>query len=341
MRKLSIVMFAVLAACPRICADFLSLPTDNGAVLDSMRYLQTAGTELCNGGFGLVRENGTKFHGGIDIRPERRRFDGEPLDAVHAVADGTVVYANGDANSSSYGKYVVVQHEGFSVPVLSLYAHLASLSELAVEGRTVSAGEVLGSMGRTSSDYAIPKERAHLHFELALPMGDGEKFSKWYEGQHFPRANCHGPWNGVNFVSFDPLPLLRTDGDFSIGDHIRNLPTAFVTRIFTEYFPPFLRRHGALLDGWDGGQVGGFDVEWTWFGLPKRWSTLPPSIEHSRGDNVEVFLLQVNWQLSQSACTRETLVRGRGNCLRIGKRTVGSLEKIFGANIKILDSSKD
>ncbi|MDR2667628.1 MAG: M23 family metallopeptidase [Puniceicoccales bacterium] len=341
MKKVATAVLCLFVGCLRLCADSLLLPTDNGAVLDPVRYLQNAGTERCNGGFGLVRENGTKFHGGIDIKPVKRRLDGEPLDVVRSVADGTVVYANDNGDGSSYGKYVVVEHGSFSMPVLSIYAHLASISASAISGHVVAAGEVIGTVGRTAQGYEIPRDRAHLHFELALRLGDGEEFARWYGGQHFLTANIHDLWNGLNFASFDPLPLLRSGEDFSLAEHIRNLPTAFVTRIFTEYFPPFLRRYGALLDGWDGGPIGGFDVEWTWFGLPKRWCALPPSVEHGRCENVEVVLLQSNWQLSQSACTRETLVRGRGNVLRIGKRTAATLEKIFGGCVKILDSSRD
>ncbi|MDR1435639.1 MAG: M23 family metallopeptidase [Puniceicoccales bacterium] len=335
------IVACLCLCCSRAFGDLLSLPTENCAVSDPLRYLQTAGTEKGNGGFGLARECGKKFHGGIDVRPVRRRPDGEPLDAVRAVADGVVVYANGDAGASSYGKYVVVEHENFSLPILSLYAHLASLSAVATVGRRLEVDDVLGSVGRTSSAFEIGKERAHLHFELALRLGDDGDFSRWYGNKKFSSPNGHGCWNGLNFVSFDPLPPLRMGCEFSVAEYVRNLPTAFVTRIFTEYFPNFLRRYGALLDGWDGGPIGGFDVEWTWFGLPKRWVALQGTVERRRRGNVEVFLMQNDWLWLPHSCIRETLARGRGNSVHIGKRTVDVLEKIFGAAVKILDSTAD
>ncbi|MDR0679418.1 MAG: M23 family metallopeptidase [Puniceicoccales bacterium] len=331
------VLLAFCCGWAEAAGERFFLPTDNGAVQDPVHYLQNVGTVRGNGGFGMVREQGTRFHGGIDIRPLRRRPDGEPADAVRSVADGTVVYVNRNPKMSSYGVYVLVEHDGLSLPLLSLYGHLATVREEIVSGRRLSAGDPLGTMGRTAADYVIKKEQAHLHFELALRLGEEEKFSRWYLLQRFPTANCHGQWNGLNLVSLDPLPLLRTIGEFSLAEHVRRLPTAFETRIRTGQLPPFLRRYGALWDGNTDEPGGDFLVEWTWFGLPKRWRPLPPS-DLGMATATEVTLLRWDPGWLASASARGTLQRGRNGFVRLGERTLDTLEKIFGDSVKTLDS---
>ncbi|MDR2664565.1 MAG: M23 family metallopeptidase [Puniceicoccales bacterium] len=333
MERLLLALLAFYCGLPWAYGDRFLPPSDNGAVRDSLHYLQNAGTARGNGGFGMVRERGTRFHGGIDIRPLRRRWDGEPADAVKATAAGTVVYVNGRAEDSTYGKYVLVEHDGLPLPLLSLYGHLAAVHPGIVAGRRLAAGDPLGTMGRTAGGYVIEKDHAHLHFELALRLGEEREFSDWYRRQQFSLPNYHGQWNGLNLVSLDPLPLLRTAGEFSLAEYVRSLPTAFETRIRTAEPPPFLRRYGALRDG----PADDFIVEWTWFGLPKRWRPLPPTAD--RPKNAEITLLHVNPEWLSAACARGTLQRGRNGSLRLGKRTVDTLEKIFGNSVKTLDSS--
>jgi murein DD-endopeptidase MepM/ murein hydrolase activator NlpD len=91
-----------------------------------------------------------EFHRGIDISAARSRD-------VRACADGVVIFAGYD---SSYGKYIMIEHESF----VSLYAHCDSL--LCAAGDNVRAGDsiaVAGSTGRSTGP--------HLHFEIRV---DGE-----------------------------------------------------------------------------------------------------------------------------------------------------------------------
>ncbi|MDR3316561.1 MAG: M23 family metallopeptidase [Puniceicoccales bacterium] len=318
-------------------ADSLQLPTDNEEVQNILHYLQPTETGRRNGGFGLVRENGTRFHGGIDIRPVRFRSSGESADRVRAVADGVVVHANGDAKKSSYGKYIVVEHGSLSVPVFSLYAHLALVDESIAPGKSVSGGDLLGTMGRTSCDQDIPQDRAHLHFEMGLRLGEDPEFSSWYGRKYPDEPNFHGRWNGLNLVSLDPLPLLQNGKNCSLLARIQMEPTAFVTRICTEKVPEFLKRYPMLMDGGNEGSIGGFDVEWTWYGLPKRWVAIRADVRRSPMVSGPLLL---HWErdwvaLSLRMGTLE--VGGEGsNSIRLGQRTLDAIGKIFGIASKEL-----
>src|SRR5438046_1091010 len=75
--------------------------------------------------YGCVRNGklGPRFHEGIDIRCVQRDRKGEPIDPVHAVADGTVAFVNNHPGQSNYGRYLLIRHEWNRVEVFTLYAH--------------------------------------------------------------------------------------------------------------------------------------------------------------------------------------------------------------------------
>lgn len=89
-----------------------------------------------------------KFHYGTD-------FAADSGDSVSAFADG-YVYAAGE--SDSYGKYLILTHEG---GFASLYAHLSEF--VAHEGDMVERGQTIGRVGQTGKATG-----PHLHFELFL-----------------------------------------------------------------------------------------------------------------------------------------------------------------------------
>lgn len=89
-----------------------------------------------------------KFHYGTD-------FAADNGDSVFAFADG-YVYAAGE--SDSYGKYLILTHEG---GFASLYAHLSEF--VAHEGDMVERGQTIGRVGQTGNATG-----PHLHFELFL-----------------------------------------------------------------------------------------------------------------------------------------------------------------------------
>ena len=115
----------------------------------------------------MIRDGGTRFHEGIDIRPEKRDRRGEPADVVTAAMAGRVAYANPKADGA-YGRYVVLEHTLAGVSLYTLYAHLASIDPALREGRFVAPGATLGVMGRSDAGGGFPKDRAHLHFEVGL-----------------------------------------------------------------------------------------------------------------------------------------------------------------------------
>lgn len=110
------------------------------------------------------------------------------------------------AGKSSYGRYVVLEHPGVTPAVYTLYAHLGSVTSGLSVGQTSNKEQVLGIMGRSASGYAIPKDRAHLHFEIGLMLS--RSFQLWYVGRKFGSPNDHGLWNGMNLVGMDPLVFI-------------------------------------------------------------------------------------------------------------------------------------
>ncbi|TVP58826.1 MAG: hypothetical protein EA351_02660 [Gemmatimonadales bacterium] len=100
------------------------------------------------------RPNGTVFRwNGIGIRASQ----GTP---VHAVRDGTVALAG---PFEGYGPTVILSHgDGF----YSLYLYLEDIG--VVEGRRISAGQVVGTVGGAGTP-----EGPHLEFQLRVPGAAG------------------------------------------------------------------------------------------------------------------------------------------------------------------------
>lgn len=189
-----------------------SSPWDGGMYGFSRNLKRTAA--------GLIR---TKFHEGVDIRPVRRASDGNPLDDVRSIADGTVVYANNTSSHSSYGKYVVVRHDWGYGPFYSLYAHLMTIS--ARPGQKVRAGTTLGRLGYTG--VGIDKTRAHLHLELNMLLST--RFDRWHD-QNYKSPNYHADYNGLNMAGLDIAGIFKAHRSNSNLD----LP-GFVGRMSTYY----------------------------------------------------------------------------------------------------------
>ena len=103
-----------------------------------------------SGSFGCVRNDGTRLHEGLDIRHLQIDKRGEPTDPVTAAADGMVVYFSTKPSLSNYGNYLVLRHVVEGIEIYSLYAHLSAIRPGLKIGGPVKAGEVVGTMGRTS-----------------------------------------------------------------------------------------------------------------------------------------------------------------------------------------------
>ena len=265
-----------LATGPLLATEVVWPTTlDLTAVRSAQDYLQpTVSGRLESATFGMVREEGQRFHEGVDIRPDRRDAAGEPLDLVRAAMDGQVAYVNPHVNGP-YGRYVVLIHPGAEIPVYSLYAHLASLDPSMKLGAFVRRGVTLGRMGRTSAGASpITPDRAHLHFEVGLVLSTG--FHGWYAAQpeNQKSPNLHGLFNGQNLIGMDPLPLIG-QRSVDVLSVLRRQPTALTVIVRTARTPDFVKRYPVLARG-DISKAAGWHVEFSWQGMPLRWSALEP-----------------------------------------------------------------
>lgn len=331
----------VSAACLLLCTSASAVsgliwPTPNPAFQQGQsieRFIQpTVSGETHSGLFGCVRNNGSRFHEALDLFPVQRTRQGEPADPIFSVLPGRVVHVNATAGYSSYGRYVVVVHDGESPAFHTLYAHLSTIADGIQPGARVESGTPLGIMGRSSAGYRIPKERGHLHFEIGFRLTDD--FQAWYERQKFGSKNRHGVWNGMNLVSIDPLGFyqaMRSGQVQNLYEYLKLLPAVARIRIFTAQVPNFVTNYPALVTRpYAGQQLVAWDIAFTQYGLPKEWTPRFAG-EGLEGDAGDVSVLAYSPDLLQGQSCRQVLtIRPSGPTISAG--TLGSLKKLFGFN---------
>ena len=246
------VLFPGLGAALFAQSPF-QFPTANHALYDHGNELKffaptAPNKEWTSGSFGCVRNDGTKMHEGLDIRSLQHDRYGEPTDPVMATADGTVVYFSTRPSLSNYGKYVVIRHFIEGVEIYSLYAHLSEIQPGLAVGKPVKAGEVIATMGRTSSAEIILKERAHVHFELNVFVNEG--FANWYRKTFPSQRNDHGIWNGQNLNGLDVREILLAEHNpaarFSLLNYIRSQTGLCRVLVRATNFP-YLKRYPLLV----------------------------------------------------------------------------------------------
>lgn len=272
-------------------------------------WIQDTGTgDPHSGLFGCVRDDQHRFHEGIDIKCAERDKKNIPLDLVGAAMDGRVAYINSKPGNSSYGDYVVLDHTDADVSVYTLYAHLASIEPGLKVGQTVTAGATLGKLGHSGTEN-VPLERSHLHFEIGLRMTD--KFQPWYDGKKFGSPNEHGVYNGYNLIGTDPmvfLDLVRAKKFKSFADFFRSLPVAFTLRVATSQTPDFAKRYPALVTKPLPLLVAGWDIAFTWYGLPTQLTPLPAGTAGLDKPGL-ISLVSYDRSIFVPGCTcRETLI---------------------------------
>jgi len=246
-----ILAAVVLSALAVFAQTPFQFPTANHALYDAGQELKffapTAPDKpWTSGSFGCVRSDGWQMHEGLDIEHLHTDKAGEPTDAVMATADGTVVYVSTKAALSNYGKYIVIRHIIEGLEIYSLYAHLSAVQPGVAAGKTVKAGEVIATMGRTSNtSERIGKERAHVHFELNLFVN--ENFGSWYK-RYFTQHNDHGIWNGYNLDGLDPRDILLDERDpkFSLLNFVRSQTELCRVVVRATSFP-YLKRYAPLV----------------------------------------------------------------------------------------------
>ncbi|MCX6998603.1 MAG: M23 family metallopeptidase [Kiritimatiellaeota bacterium] len=231
----------------------LTPPTTQTHLLDAGAagvFMPTAPQHPESALFGSVRTNArgaAQFHEGLDIAPLRRDRRGEALDEVRAAAAGVIGYVNRVGGNSTYGQYVVVLHRDPLGAVYTLYAHLAAAAAGLQPGQPVRTGQPLGRMGHTSST-SIPRDRAHLHFEIGLL--NNARFALWYRAQKLKPD--HGSFHGGNLLGVDPLAVFRLQRQqpaFGFRDFLAQQPAAFEVVLPTARPLNFFQRYPALWEG--------------------------------------------------------------------------------------------
>jgi murein DD-endopeptidase MepM/ murein hydrolase activator NlpD len=263
-----------LSIAEKVFALDLCLPTANDAVLRPGRDVEffqpTVEGTTESGMFGCVRRDGARFHEGVDIKCRRRDPHGEPLDSVHAAADGEVAFINAKPGLSNYGRYVVLRHRWNGVEVHTLYAHLSEVANGLVVDQPVRKCQVIATMGHsTNTREGISQDRAHLHFEVDLLLSPN--FHIWYPKRE-PKAPPFGNYNGLNLFGMDPAALFRkviADPKLSFADFVAQQPIAFAVLVGARPFP-WLTMHPEQIQSVAGkpGRIVAYEVGATSWGLP-------------------------------------------------------------------------
>ena len=257
-------------------------PTDNKAFEQGQNlsyYIQaTSSGKPESGTFGCVRNNGHKFHEGIDVKAIKRTKKQVPLDSVYAILSGEIAYINNKPGRSNYGNYIILKHNEPGLQFYTLYAHLASISKSLKINQIVNKGTFLGTLGNTSN-FKIPMHLAHLHFEIGLQLGSEISFANWYHIQKFGIPNYHGAWNGFNLVGLDPLAFYHSKKTFS--EFLKEQTIAFKCVVATSKIPEFIKQNTRLLthsidlkktlQGWE--------IAFNWLGVPLKWTPLYNAIQ--------------------------------------------------------------
>lgn len=279
-------------------------------------FLQpTASGRASSGGFGSVRNGGRRFHEGLDLKPVGRDAKGEATDTIFAAMAGVVRHISDRPGASNYGRYVVLEHPKESPPVYTLYAHLADIASGITVGREVDAGAALGVMGRSTSGEPIPKERAHLHFEIGVRITDA--FAGWYRERGFGSANTQGLWNGMNLAGIDPLEVFTwaREGRLRALDEVfAATPSAVTVRVANAAVPDFVKRYPSLAAGGMKGVNGngaGWEIGFAVSGAPIRWRRLEAKdlIGYKRG---EVRVVSVDQEVLRENPARKLARAAKG-----------------------------
>ena len=240
--------------------------------------LQQAGSgDPESGGFGGVRSGGLHFHEGIDIKCLKRDRHGEPVDSIFAAMTGIVRHISTSAGDSSYGRYIVLEHPDQSPGIYTLYAHLSRIAPGLRVGDHVQAGQQIGIMGHSSGGYSIPRDRAHLHFEIGVMVT--RDFQAWYDYKKFGSTNDHGLWNGNNLMGFDPLDFLnqwRAHRVNTFQEYFAQMEPAVRVKIATRRMPDYVLRYPALVTKPIPLNLAGWEIKFNWTGIPFAWTPLTP-----------------------------------------------------------------
>jgi len=336
--RMKIRLFFVMA-CAAISAlqaqrIDIAWPTPNPAYFEGKpieEFIQpTATGEAESGLFGCRRSGGAQFHEGLDLKPLKRDRRGEPTDPVFAAMKGVVRYIGRVGGNSNYGRYIVLEHTDVEPAIYTLYAHLAAIAPGLNTGDTVTRGQEIATMGHSASGN-IPKQRAHLHFEMGLWLT--RDFQRWHDRKGFGGKNLQGLWNGMNLCGFDALDFFnefRARRVDTFRDYFAHMKPAVRLRIGTSRTPDFVMRYPALLakplptDG----SIGGWEVSVNETGLPFSLTPLMPMEAMGLGLD-EVRILEADEAILRQHRCRQLIVTRRGE-QAVGRDLQEVLQLVFG-----------
>jgi peptidoglycan LD-endopeptidase LytH len=335
MRYVLLSLALVFGGSVALAADRLELtwPTPNTGWAEGKplaTYIQHAGSgDAESGTFGGVRSGGRQFHEGIDIKCVARDRHGEPTDAVFAAMDGVVRHINGIAGDSNYGRYIVLEHPEQTPAVYTLYAHLARIAPGLHVGDRVARGQTIATMGH-SSDRPIPRDRAHLHFEIGVMVS--RSFQNWYDRQRFGSRNEQAIWNGMNLIGIDPLAVFngwRAGRIVTLRDAFAQMTPAVRIRVATHLFPDFVSRYPSLLTKpLPLGPVSGWEIAFNWTGVPMAWTPLNAAEAVGlRADQPQI--VSVDAELERREASKTLVVQRRGQWT-VGRDLEIVLQQLFG-----------
>jgi peptidoglycan LD-endopeptidase LytH len=300
-------------------------------------FIQSTASGIMESGlYGCRRSGGAQFHEGIDIKPVTRDRRGEATDPIFAVMPGVVRHISRQPGNSSYGRYIVIEHTEQSPAVFTLYAHLASVTPGLNVGQRVERDQIIAVMGRSASGYAIPKDRAHLHFEIGLWLT--RDFQGWYNWRKFGSRNEHGFWNGMNLAGIDPLDFydkLRARRVENFQQYFAGLNPAVKVRVSTRKIPDFIERYPALLTKPlpTDAMVAGWEVTFNEMGTPFAWTPLT-SMELLGFATGEIRVIEADEALLKRYRCKSLSFTKRGKPA-IGKDLETALQLLFGVRAEL------
>jgi peptidoglycan LD-endopeptidase LytH len=322
-----------LWGAPLFAQTPFQFPTANHALYEPGQELKffaptTPGRPWMSGGFGCVRDNSQRMHEGLDIIHLQTDRHGEPTDPVMATADGTAVYICTRPGLSNYGNYIVIRHVVEGLEIYSLYAHLSAARPGLRIGDAVKGGEVIATMGHTSSNEAIGKWRAHVHFELNVLVNDN--FAAWFRKNLPGERNDHGEWNGQNLNGLDPRQILLGEkpgaGKFSLLNFIRS-QTALCRVLVRATNFPYLKRYAALVLSNPVAQkegIAGYEIALNYNGVA---FALMPRAESEIKSRAKYQLLSVNEPEERADPCRHLVVK-RGSHWQLTNEGLRELEML-------------
>jgi len=210
--------------------------------------------------------------------------------------------------------------------IYSLYGHLSEIQPGLAVGQTVKAGQVVGTMGRTSSVETINKERAHVHFELNVFINDN--FAVWHHKTHPLERNDHGIWNGQNLNGLDDRQILleehRDGKNFSLLTFLRSQNELCRVLVRATSFP-YLKRYSPLVLSNPKAEkegVAGYEIALNYNGVA---FALMPRAESEIKGRARFQLLSVN-EAEEKANPCRRLVVQRGGHWVLGNYGIEQLE---------------